>query len=98
MSTAIILSADRWEMADENTGEIRRGVSIWYVNDYRDNTGKAQGMKPTKISAPAEVFEKLIDKLPASASLQYDTRPGREGKAQLVVQDVVDLKPVKLFA
>ena len=30
---ALLLSADLWEMADEKTGEIRRGASVWYIND-----------------------------------------------------------------
>lgn len=32
----IVLSASQWSMADETTGEVRKGTTVWYVYD----TGK----------------------------------------------------------
>lgn len=79
---ALVLSADPWEMTDEKSGEIRKGVSFWYVNSYRDGDN---GLKPTKVSVLAEVAEKVFGKLPAVCDLDYGSRPGAQNKATLTV-------------
>jgi len=48
---ALILSGDPWDMTDEKTGQRITGVSLWYVNQYRDGEN---GQKPTKVTATPE--------------------------------------------
>lgn len=95
---ALILSADRWEMPDERTGEIRKGVSVWYVNDYREDTDTSVGFKPTKVSASPEMLEKLRhSQLPAVYELHYGSRPGKDNKPTLTLIDVGFVSSVDVF-
>lgn len=94
---ALITSADAWEMTDEKTGEIRRGVSIWFLNDYRDDSAESFGFKPTKVSADRSLLEKLRGQLPGIFDLEYGSRPGAQGKATLTLIGVELVKPVDLF-
>lgn len=92
---ALVLSGDPWEMPDERTGEIRKGVSIWFVNQYREGDF---GQKPSKVSAVPEVLEGLRGKLPAVCELEYGARPGAQGKATLTLVGVRVLRSVDLSA
>lgn len=88
---ALVLSADPWEMTDKDTGQIIKGVSFWYVNNYRDGEN---GQKPTKVSVSAELFDSVKGKLPALCDLDFGSRPGAAGKATLTVTSVKILKAV----
>lgn len=88
---ALVLSADPWEMADKQTGQILKGVSFWYVNNYRDGQN---GQKPTKVSVSVELFDEVKGKLPALCELEFGSRPGAQGKASLTVTAVKVLKGV----
>lgn len=96
---ALLLSADLWEMADEKTGEIRRGASVWYINDYREDTEKGLGCKPTKVSGTLEIFDQLrTANLPALFDLDFGSRPGQQNKAQLTLVRAKHVKDVDLFS
>lgn len=96
---ALVLSADRWSMPDEKTGEIRSGFSVWYVNDYRDDLPESIGFKPTKISTTPELFESLrLAKLPALFELDFGSRPGAQGKATLTLVKCKHLADVDVFS
>lgn len=98
MEKALILSADSWSMPDEKTGEIRKGVSVWFVNDYRDDTEEAVGFKPTKVSADVELLPMLRSaKLPAVFNMHYGSRPGAQGKATLTLIKADKIASVNLF-
>lgn len=95
---ALVLSADLWEMADERTGEIRKGASVWYINDYREDTLTGLGYKPTKVSGTIEIFEQLrSSNLPALFDLDFGSRPGQQNKAQLTLVRAKHVKDVDLF-
>jgi hypothetical protein len=57
--TVLILRASKWEMADEKTGEIRKGCTIHYINDYQVETANAVGDSPMKVQASDEVFTEV---------------------------------------
>lgn len=95
---ALILSADNWGMTDEKTGKPLSGVSVWYVNDYREDTADSIGMKPTKISATPEILEKLRKaRLPALFDLDFGSRPGAQGKATLTLVGISHVQDVAIF-
>lgn len=94
---ALILSADPWSMPDEQTGEIRSGVTIWFCNEYRGPDDKGHGFKPTKVSGTPEVYDQLKGKVPGLFELFFGSRPGAQGKATLTLTGFKDLKPVDLF-
>lgn len=98
MDKALILSADSWSMPDERTGEIRNGVSVWYVNDYREDTSEALGFKPTKVPADPSLFPLLqAAKLPSIFEMTYGSRPGAQNKATLTLIKVHKVASVNLF-
>jgi hypothetical protein len=86
---SVILSADAWSMPDEKTGEIRTGVSFWFLNEYRDQSDLKQiGYKPQKIGGTADLLTKLSKHtMPIQAELSFSSRPGAAGKATLVLSD-----------
>lgn len=95
----LILSADAWNMTDEKTGEVMSGVSVWYVNDYRDDAEGSFGFKPTKVTLQdPDMFKQLSGKLPCLADLDFRSKPGAGGKASLVLGKIAVVKPsVQLF-
>ncbi|MDC7832355.1 hypothetical protein [Pseudomonas benzopyrenica] len=94
----LILSADKWAMPDEKTGEIRNGVSVWYVNDYREDTADAFGFKPTKISADPSLLDELRGaKLPAVFEADYGSRPGAQNKPTLTIVKLTKIASVNVF-
>lgn len=96
---AVILSVDKWSMPDERTGEIRDGLSVWYVNEYREDTKDALGSKPTKVSASPELFDLFTKaRLPALFNLHFGSRPGAQGKATLTLTGVDGIANLNLFA
>ncbi len=98
METVLVLSADKWEMPDEQSGEIRRGITLQYVNEYREDNEKAVGLKPTKAPATPEVFDAIRKGgAPGLYRLDFRTRPGKESKPTLMVVKAEMAKAVKLF-
>lgn len=100
MEKALVLSGDAWAMTDDKTGEQMSGISVWFITPYREqgqNAGQA-GYKPAKVSASQELFDKLRSiKLPAICEMVYGAKPGAQGKATLVLQDVLNPQPVDVF-
>lgn len=94
---ALVLSADKWMMTDKDTGQVLQGVSVWFVNDYREDTVESFGYKPTKVSASPEVLDQLKGKLPGLFEMSFGSRPGAQGKAALTLISLKHLSPVKLF-
>ncbi|MNZ27763.1 hypothetical protein D3C78_449840 [compost metagenome] len=95
---ALILSCDAWDMVDEKTGEMRRGLSVWYVNDYREDSESSFGYKPTKVSADRALLDSFkLASLPALFDLDFGSRPGAQGKATLTLVDARKVQSVNLF-
>jgi hypothetical protein len=86
-------------MPDERTGEIRKGLSVWYVNEYREDSADSFGYKPTKVSADPtllDMFKKA--RLPSLFDMDYGSRPGAQGKATLTLIKAVGIANVNVFA
>lgn len=90
----LVLSADPYDMVDEKTGGRIAGVSLWYVNKYREGDN---GLKPTKSGCSLELYEKMKGQLPAMGQLVYGSKPGAGGKPTLVVVGVNITHKVDLF-
>src|SRR5262245_57865780 len=98
METVLLLSADSWELKDEHTGEIRRGVTVTYVNNYREPDGRSVGLRPIKAPATADVFSSVRPGgAPGLYSLDFRTRPGKESKPVLTVTRADLVEPLALF-
>lgn len=93
--TVLILRASKWELTDEKTGEIRKGCTVHYINDYQVETANAVGDAPMKVSATEEVFTEVKKhKAPGIYDMATRTKPGKEGQATVVMTQV---KFVKAF-
>ena len=96
---ALILSADSWSMTDEKTGKPLNGVSVWFLNAYREDSPEAIGWKPAKVGTTPEVFNQLkAAQLPALCEMHYGAKPGAAGKATLTLVGLRLLRSVNLFA
>lgn len=98
MERFLILSADAWDMLDERTGRPMSGISVWYANDYREDTEVSFGYKPTKVAATPETLSQLRGKLPGVFEVSFGSRPGAQNKAQLTLVGVKHVAAVDLFA
>ena len=98
MENVLILSASKWEFTDEKTAEVKKGVSVHYVSDYRDDTATELGFKPIKTSADDAVFE-IAQKggVPGMYRIDTRSRPGKDGKPTLTVVGAQFAKKVPLF-
>lgn len=96
----LLLSADTFEVTNENTGELIRGTTLFYLNDYREESVSSLGLKPTKLSGNFELFASIKNEgipLPAMVELQIATKPGAGGKASLVATAANVIEQVELF-
>lgn len=96
---AIVLSADAWEMLDEKTKKPVKGISVWYINDYRDDSETSFGLKPSKVTVPFDWLSSFRKgPLPALFEMGFSSRPlGKEAKASLVLVSMNFLKSVDLL-
>lgn len=101
MEQVLILSANKWKITDEKTGEVtRRGSTLHYLSDYQDEaTDVSIGTKPIKITSSDEVFE-VVKKggAPAVYEMDFRTRAGSDGKPTLTAVKAKLVKPANLFA
>lgn len=99
MEPVLILSADQWELTDETTGEVRRGVTVYFVNAYRESTSKSIGLRPTKVPAMLDVFDSIRKGgAPGIYFLDFRTRPGKEGKPVLTATQARLDRKLDLFS
>ena len=98
METALILSVDSWELTDPTSGEVRRGVSLYFVNQYCESSETSVGLRPTKAPASPEVFESVRKGgAPALYRLGFRTRPGKESKPVLMATQAELVRKLDFF-
>ena len=99
MSKILVLSADKWSMTDENTGEVLSGITVFAVNKYRDDTSSGKGLKPVKMNLPATMWNQLKDiELPALCDAEFAMIPIAGGKAGLSIVELNPIQSVDLFS
>lgn len=94
----LILSCDKWTFADEKTGEVKSGVSIWSLSNYRQDSDKEKGLKPQKISSDPSFFDLLKGvQLPALVEPNFTILPGAQGASSVRLVGFKNPVPVKIF-
>lgn len=94
----LVLSADKWRMTDEKTGEIREGVSLHYLTDYREETDNSVGFKPMKVQASDAAFAAIkAGGAPGLYELQLKSRPGKDGVPTFQVVGAALVERLDLF-
>lgn len=75
---ALILSADRYDIRDDKTGEVQALHQVWMSNDYRVATDKEKGCKPMKVLVEGAVFGEIMKHdLPGLFNVDVKMRPGK---------------------
>lgn len=86
-----VLSARRYEMTDESTGELVHGVIVKYVNDWNGlDKQHDKGVTVLKATMPYEAWDTL-PALPADCMATFRMSAGRGDKAMLNI-DALDFK------
>ncbi|MCK9235891.1 MAG: hypothetical protein M0P09_06200 [Acholeplasmataceae bacterium] len=94
----LILSCDKWNFQDEKTGEVKSGVSIWSLSNYRQDTDREKGLKPQKISSDPSFFDLLKGlTLPILVDPSYTILPGAQGASSVRLVGFKNPQPVKIF-
>lgn len=77
-NTALVVSADRYDIPDERTGEIQKLHQVWMINEYRVSNDREHGSKPIKTLIDGAVFAELVKHpLPSLFELDMAMRPGK---------------------
>lgn len=79
MKPSLVLEAAPWEIADEKTGELRRGFSIFYVDFDSPLIGRKRGYETLRISGPDDVVGPALREVPGFYDLRFRQRAGRNG-------------------
>lgn len=95
--TVLILRAQRYEFPNEKTGEIIKGCNVHFISDYQAETADAVGEMPMKVSATDEVFNQVKQfKAPGIYEINTRTKPGKEGKATVVMTQATFVRAFSL--
>ena len=97
-SDVTVLSARRYQMADDKTGELIQGTKIAYVEDWDGQTEQnKRGVPVLSANFPYATFEALGD-VPAVYSADFQLVAGARGKAAVSMTNLHYREPFKPFA
>lgn len=95
----ILLYAGQYEIPDEKTGVINRGMTCnYYFNTdlaVEDNVNGTKGMRPAKSSCDFMLMQKVV-KAPALYDADFDMSIGSDGKPVLKIVDLDFVDQVKI--
>ena len=94
-SDVTVLSARRYQMADDKTGELIQGTKIAYVEDWDGQTEQnKRGVPVLSANFPYETFETL-GALPAVFSATFTMQEGARGRAVLKLSSLEYKSPFR---
>lgn len=94
MKPSLVLEASPWEIADEKTGEVRRGVSLFYVDLESPLVGRKQGFETLRISGSDHVVKDQLRAIPGWYRFGYRQRAGKTGRVELTLSAVEYVGPL----
>lgn len=95
---ALILSADKYEIPDAQTGEIQNLHQVWMSNEYRVATEKENGCKPMKVMVEPQAFGQVMaHELPALFEVDVKMRPGKGNALAATVVGFKFVSTPKIF-
>jgi hypothetical protein len=88
MKPSLVLEFSPWEFADEKTGEMKRGFTLFYVDFESPLNGRKRGYETLRISGPQELAGEIAE-VPGYYHLRFRQRAGRAGgKVELALAAV----------
>lgn len=97
-SDVVVLSARRYSMTDEKTGEVVQGTKIEYVEDWDPQPQQnKRGLNVLSANFPYATFEALGD-VPAVYSADFQLVAGARGRAAVSMTNLYYREPFKPFA
>ena len=97
-SEVVVLSARRYSMTDEKTGELVQGTKIEYVEDWDPQPQQnKRGLSVLSANFPYELYDSLGD-VPAVYSADFQLVAGARGKATVAMTNLHYREPFKPFA
>ena len=79
-SDVVVLSARRYSMTDEKTGELVQGTKVQYIEDWNDCMEQnKRGVSVLSANFPFKWFDDLTD-LPATYEADFQLAEGARGK------------------
>ena len=97
-SDVVVLSARRYSMTDEKTGEVVQGTKIEYVEDWDPQPQQnKRGLNVLSANFPYATFEALGD-VPAVYSADFQLVAGARGRAAGSMTNLHYREPFKPFA
>lgn len=98
-NVALILSADRYEIPDSQTGEVQKLHQVWMSNDYRVASDKEKGCKPMKVLVDPDVFAEIMKfDLPSLFDVDMGMRPGKGNTVAATITGFKFLSTPKIFS
>lgn len=98
-SAVLILSADKYTIPDQKTGEVNELHQVWMANQYRASSDTEKGSKPVKTLVEADVFAELMKHdLPGLFDVSMNMRPGKGNTLSAVITGFKFLSTPKIFA
>jgi len=95
---ALILSADKYEIPHEKTGEVQHLHQVWLSNDYRVASDKEKGCKPMKVMVEPETFAQIMaHDLPGLFDTEVKMRPGKGNALAATIVGFKYLGSPKIF-
>lgn len=93
LQKVFILSAKKWNLVDEKTGEYKSGLTVHYVNNIEPISPSSdhKGVLPIKGSFPEAEFVKLGD-VPGYYNIDYDLGADSSGKPKLIYNSISPIK------
>ena len=86
-----VASIRRYSVADQKTGVLNEGATVFVVQDTEDLTGNTLGCDVVTFSAPLSIFQKAKElnlSFPAECVCQVSLKRGAAGKAAMQILDI----------
>jgi hypothetical protein len=79
-----VLHVGKWDFTDEKTGEIKKGISVWFLPRHADDEEGSRGLKPIKMTGKESMFYKFAE-VPGQYDLEIELTQRKAGAMAVLV-------------